>query len=173
VPKERPSWSSTRAPSGERLQNQVKILIFYFHFAMFFSHSSIQSSSYWELGQHTPCNLLRKYVICRSELQYHCNPKQKRQQCIYFVLKVIHVSATTEYINLVHQFYIFCTKGDSLQISAILLEMITFAISYSSKTQSADRKDMTIDLHNCLYTRVTNSSAIVVPSPSFPLSSIN
>jgi hypothetical protein len=46
-------------------------------------------------------------------------------------------------------FYIICTKGNSLQISATLLEMITFAISYILKTQSADRIDMIIGLYNC------------------------
>jgi hypothetical protein len=39
---------------------------------------------------------------------------------MYFILKVIYVSAITEYIDFVHRFYIFCTKGNSLQISAIL-----------------------------------------------------
>jgi hypothetical protein len=43
------------------------------------------SSSYLRLGQCTPCNLLRMYVICRSELQYHCNPKQKRQNVFIFL----------------------------------------------------------------------------------------
>jgi hypothetical protein len=47
------------------------------------------------------------------------------EKYIHFVLKAIHLLATTEYINFSHWFCIFCTKGDSLLISAILLETIT------------------------------------------------
>jgi hypothetical protein len=38
----------------------------------------------------------------------------------FFILKAIYISAMTEYTDFVYWFYIFCTKGDSLQISAIL-----------------------------------------------------
>jgi hypothetical protein len=39
------------------------------------------------------------------------------------------LSSTTEYIDFVHWFYIFCTKGDSLQISALLRLHLQSAIA--------------------------------------------
>jgi hypothetical protein len=65
----------------------------------------------------------------------------------FFILNAIYVSAITEYIDFVHQFYIFCTKGNSLQISSSL--RLQFAIGCSSKAQSVDRHDKTIGLYNC------------------------
>jgi hypothetical protein len=40
--------------------------------------------------------------------------QSRRDKHEFFILKVIYVSAIIEYTDFAYQFYIFCSKGDSL-----------------------------------------------------------